>query len=89
MLAYAVRRVLATIPLLLVGTFIVYVLVAISGDPLAKLATCTQCDQQAFDRIIDLYDLDKSIPERYVNWVVNAVQGDFGPAVSFGSIDAG
>ncbi len=89
MLAYAVRRVLATIPLLLIGTFVVYVLVSISGDPLAKLATCTQCDQQAFDRIIDLYDLDKPIPERYVNWVVNAVQGDFGPAVSFGSIDAG
>lgn len=89
MLAYAVRRVLATVPLLLIGTFIVYVLVSISGDPLAKLATCTQCDQQAFDRIIDLYDLDKPIPERYVNWVVNAVQGDFGPAVSYGSIDAG
>ena len=89
MLAYAVRRVLATVPLLVLGTFIVYVLVAVSGDPLAKLATCNTCDQSAFDRIIDLYDLDKPIPERYANWIVNAVQGDFGPAVSFGSIDAG
>ena len=74
MLAYTLRRVLATIPLLLLGTFIVYVLVAISGDPLAKLATCTQCDQSAFDRIIDLYDLDKPLPERYFNWIVNAVR---------------
>ena len=89
MLAYTLRRVLATIPLLLLGTFIVYVLVAISGDPLAKLATCNLCDQSAFDRIIDLYDLDKPIPERYLNWIVNALQGDFGPAVSFGEIDAG
>ena len=89
MLAYTVRRVLATIPLLVLGTFIVYVLVAISGDPLAKLATCNTCDQSAFDRIIDLYDLDKPIPERYANWVVNALQGDFGPAVSYGSTDAG
>jgi peptide/nickel transport system permease protein len=84
MLAFAVRRILATIPLLLVGTFVVYTLTAVSGDPLARLATA-DVDQAAYDRIIALYNLDQPIPMRYASWLVNAVQGDMGPAPSHGS----
>jgi len=89
MLAYATRRILTTLPLLIIGTFIIYWLTSISGNPLLKFATCTQCDRSAFDRIIDLYQLDKPIPVRYFNWIVNATQGDFGPAISQGFNDAG
>jgi peptide/nickel transport system permease protein len=88
-LAYVARRVLTTIPLLLLGTFIIYVLVSISGDPLLKFATCVLCDQSAYDRIIELYQLDRPIPVRYLGWITNALQGDFGPAVSYGMQDAG
>ena len=84
MFAYVVRRILTTIPLLLVGTFIVFTLTAISGDPLARLAQL-DVDQGAYDRIIDLYNLDQPIPIRYANWVGNALQGDMGPAPSQGS----
>jgi peptide/nickel transport system permease protein len=88
MLAYATRRILATIPLLAIGTFIIYWLTAISGDPLLKFATCQLCDRSAYDRIIDLYQLDRPIPVRYANWVLDAVRGDFGPAISQGMADA-
>jgi peptide/nickel transport system permease protein len=88
MLAYATRRILATIPLLVIGTFIIYWLTAISGDPLLKFATCQLCDRSAYDRIIDLYQLDRPIPVRYANWVLDAVRGDFGPAISQGMADA-
>ena len=84
MFAYVVRRILATIPLLIVGTFIIYTLTAISGDPLSRLAT-VDVDQAAYDRIIALYNLDQPIPQRYANWMLGAVQGDMGPAVSQGS----
>ena len=84
MFAYAIRRVLTTIPLLLVATFIIFVLESVSGDPMARLATCVTCDQEAFDRIIELYELDKSIPERYVSWLGDAVTGDLGIATSLG-----
>jgi peptide/nickel transport system permease protein len=82
--AYVVRRVLSTIPLLIVGTFIVFVLTAVSGDPLSRLATAN-VDQAAYDRVIALYNLDQPIPIRYANWMINAVQGDMGPAPSQGS----
>jgi peptide/nickel transport system permease protein len=82
--AYAARRIVYTIPLLIVGTFLVFYLESISGDPLAKFATCTTCDQSAYDRIIDLYDLDQPIPQRYITWLGDAVTGDFGTSPRFG-----
>jgi peptide/nickel transport system permease protein len=85
--AYTVRRILTTIPLLLVGTFIIYSLTASVSDPLARLATCNTCDQSAFDRIIDLYDLDQPIPVRYVNWIVGAASGDMGQSPSQGNTE--
>jgi peptide/nickel transport system permease protein len=84
MFAYVVRRVLSTIPLLIVGTFVVFTLTAISGDPLAELAV-RDVDQAAYDRIIELYNLDQPIPVRYANWMVNALQGDMGPSPSQGN----
>ncbi len=87
MFAYTVRRVLTTIPLLIVGTFIIYTLTATVSNPLARLATCNTCDQAAFDRIIDLYDLDQPVPIRYANWMVSAATGDMGQAPSQGNAE--
>lgn len=89
MFAYAVRRVVATLPILLVGTFLVFVLVSVSGDPLANLATCVTCDESAYDRLIDLYSLDEPIPVRYVEWITDALGGDLGVAVTVGGDPVG
>jgi peptide/nickel transport system permease protein len=82
--AYIVRRTLTTIPLLIVGTFIIYTFTSLANNPLEQLATCQNCGPEAFQAIIDEYDLDQPIPVRYGNWVVNAVQGDMGAARSAG-----
>ncbi len=82
MFAYSARRLLATIPLLIISTFIIFWLVSISNDPRAKLAACATCDQSAYDYLIELYELDKPIPQRYLSWAGDALTGDFGTAVS-------
>ena len=82
MLAYVTRRVIATIPLLIVSTFIIFWLVSISNDPRSRLATCATCDESAYKRLEDLYELDKTIPLRYVGWLGDAATGDFGTAIS-------
>ncbi|MEZ5343528.1 MAG: hypothetical protein R2706_19450 [Acidimicrobiales bacterium] len=51
--------------LLLAATFITFLVTSWAADPLSKLATCNTCDQSAYDRLIELYELDKSPPERY------------------------
>lgn len=89
MLTYAFRRIAATLPVLVGATFLVYVLVSVANDPLARLATCTNCDQAAYDRIIDLYDLDQPIPVRFLGWIGSAVQGDLGVSTSLGEQPVG
>src|SRR5690606_29495022 len=75
---------LLAIPVILGSTIIAFGAVALSVDPLAGLATCTNCSEQARQVIIERHGLDKSIPERYVGWLSDAVQGDLGLATSQG-----
>jgi peptide/nickel transport system permease protein len=84
LLVYAVRRLILAVPLILLSTMLTFWAVSVSNNPLSKLATCTTCGPQAYQRIIDLYELDKSIPERYVGWLGDAVTGDLGTATSQG-----
>jgi len=86
MLGYTIRRVLTTIPLLLVATFLIFVLVSVSNDPRSRLAACGTCDESAFRRLEELYELDKPIPVRYFGWLSDVVAGDWGVALSINSI---
>jgi peptide/nickel transport system permease protein len=81
--AYAVRRVLTTIPLLLLGTFIVYAMTSQVADPLGALRLNVNADPAAYERIIDLYDLDEPVPVRYANWITDAAQGDMGSSPTY------
>lgn len=85
MFAYVVRRVMTTLPLLVIGTFIVFALTSQVADPLAPLRTNPNADQAAYQRIIDLYDLDEPVPVRYWNWMTDAVvEQDMGVSPALG-----
>jgi peptide/nickel transport system permease protein len=83
-LTYAIRRLLLAIPVIIFSTMIAFTAVALSVDPLAQLATCTDCSPQARQVIIERHGLDQSIPERYVGWLGDAVRGDLGISTSQG-----
>jgi peptide/nickel transport system permease protein len=85
-LAYAVRRLFASVVLLFVGTALVFYLTSISSNPELLLATCppTRCGPQFVAEFRQLFELDKSIPERYVGWLGDFVQGDLGISVKDG-----
>jgi peptide/nickel transport system permease protein len=73
MLSFVARRVAATIVVLLVASFFVYVLTAYSGDPLQDLRTSRDPDVQA--RINDLtrrLNLDVPPVLRYFLWLAGA-----------------
>ena len=85
MLTYAIRRLLAAIPVLLFSTFVMFWVVSSANDPLAELRiNCPNCSASAYDRLTDLYNLDQPIPQRYLNWLGGAVTGDFGVSPEFG-----
>lgn len=78
MLKLAGRRLLISIPMIFIVTFLVFALVDLApGDPARSLAG----DQQTPERIAQIRSelrLDDPLPVRYVRWVGNAIQGDFG-----------
>lgn len=88
MYVYALRRLLISVPLLLVSSIVVYALVHFAGDPLRDLeGRNPPVPEAVLDARRRLLGLDKSLPEQYWNWLTGIVTGDFGPSVK--GIDIG
>lgn len=81
MLAYSLRRLAATVPVLLAATLFTFLLVDLSGDPLEPLIFAVPPVPEATIEAVraKLY-LDRSILERYWLWLtgIGATNGDIG-----------
>jgi peptide/nickel transport system permease protein len=69
MLAYIVRRILYSIPVLIVSTFLSFTFVSLAGDPTAALRANPRFSQNTLHNIYLQYHLNRSIPVRYWFWV--------------------
>ena len=82
MLAYTVRRVLVSGPILVIATFVVFVMVSASGDPLSPLKTRNPPPSpRALEIEAHRLHLDQPLLLRYWHWITGVVRGDFGPSV--------
>lgn len=78
MLAYLIRRIVQTIPVLLVTSLIVFtVLRMIPGDPARNMAG-ENATPEDIAAITARLGLDKPLPQQYLIYLGNVVQGDFG-----------
>ena len=73
---------------LLFVSLIVFGLARITGDPMDVLAPIDMA-QEDQDALRAEWGLDKPVPEQYVIWLGNALQGDFGPSFLYSSETAG
>jgi peptide/nickel transport system permease protein len=82
MSSFVIRRLLISIPIVLLSSVLVFLLVANSGDPLAQLKAR---NPPPSPDVIALREhelnLDKPMPQRYVYWVTHFFRGDMGKAV--------
>lgn len=78
---FVLRRFAISIPLVVLASFLVFMLVAISGDPLAELRTNPNIPESTIEARRRALNLDKPLLARYGIWVKGAVQGDFGRAL--------
>ncbi|MGH7749891.1 MAG: ABC transporter permease, partial [Candidatus Dormibacteria bacterium] len=82
MLAYAVRRILVSVPILILATFVVFVMVSLSGDPLSQLkARNPPPPPHTIALEAHRLHLDESLLARYWHWITGVLHGDFGPSV--------
>ncbi|HEY0501336.1 MAG TPA: ABC transporter permease [Kutzneria sp.] len=84
MFQYLIRRLLISIPILLIGSFLVFILVASAGDPLAGLRTKPGITAQQIQSLSAQLGLDHSILVRYWDWLTGFLRGDWGTSVALG-----
>ena len=82
MLKYILKRLLMAIPVLLGVTFIVFTIMSFTpGDPVQTMLG-DNYTQEAYDEITEEMGLNDPFLVRYVNYVVDLVQGDMGVSYS-------
>jgi ABC-type dipeptide/oligopeptide/nickel transport system permease component len=82
---YIVRRILISIPLLIVGSFLVFSLVQGMGDPLGEWKLQKPRSPQEIELAYERTGYNDPFLERYVHWAGGFVTGDWGSSVVPGS----
>jgi glutathione transport system permease protein len=78
MWAYVLRRLAAGVLVLIVASFLMFVLVSLSGDPLATLHANPHISPATIAAARAELHLDQPLLERYWTWLTGFVHGDFG-----------
>lgn len=85
MYAFLARRVLSTVPVLLIVAVLVFLMLRLTpGDPAAVLAGDAANTEQ-IEQIRKGLGLDRSIPEQFVIWLGQMVRGDLGESYYYKS----
>jgi len=79
--AYVIRRVLYSIPVLIVSTFLSFTFISLAGDPRANLRANPTFSVQTYNMLEHKYHLDRAIPVRYWYWVEDAVTHKLGSSL--------
>lgn len=75
---FVLRRAVMAIPLIGLSSFVVFCLVAVSGDPLGELRANPNVPRETIELRRQQLNLDEPLLKRYGIWLSNAVTGDFG-----------
>jgi glutathione transport system permease protein len=81
MLKYFIKRLLGLAPTLLIVAVLVFLFVhMLPGDP-ARLAAGQDADEQTVELVRKELGLDRPLPEQFVSYFSNMLQGDFGTSM--------
>ncbi|HEY3977936.1 MAG TPA: ABC transporter permease [Streptosporangiaceae bacterium] len=80
--AFIARRIAAGIVLLLVASFLIYLLVSLSGNPLAALEANPHIAKATIAAAREQLHLNEPLLERYWTWLTGFLQGNFGTATT-------
>ena len=72
------RRLLMLIPVLLGVSFILYAIMSLTPGDAAQLLLGDNASEEAVEQLREELNLNGGFFERYSNWIVGVLQGDFG-----------
>ena len=82
MLTYVARRLLYSIPVLIVSTFLSFTFISLAGDPTANLRANPKFSAITMQHLQHTYHLDRSIPVRYGYWVEDVFTHKLGTSLT-------
>lgn len=82
MARYLIKRLLQAVPIMLLVSMIVFFLMGVMGNPV-RLMLPEDADPQDIAMLTKELGLDKPIPVRYVKFLGNLAQGDFGRSTRY------
>jgi peptide/nickel transport system permease protein len=82
MLAFAARRMLVAIPILLVSSILVFAFMRATTNPTQALVN-PRMSAAEVDRVRHAMGLDRSGPAQYVSWLKSFAQGDWGLSLTY------
>ncbi|MGZ4409039.1 MAG: ABC transporter permease [Gaiellaceae bacterium] len=82
MLTYIVRRLVLSVPVLIAATFLIFVFVSVSSNPLAQLYQNPHITKTEVKAIAHAKGLDQPVVARYWTWVKEAVLHKFGTGLT-------
>jgi len=85
MVRYAIRRLLFSIPVLLLSSILVFTVVHATTDPTALMRSNPRVSQADIQRVREQLGLDKSGPQQYLAWLSHFVRGDWGSSLITGA----
>lgn len=82
---FLVRRLAWAAGVLAVVSFMTFALMALApGDPVSILLAGRLRTPEMVESLQEMYNLTGPLPVRYVNWLADALQGDFGQSITYG-----
>ncbi|SDD00725.1 ABC transporter permease [Actinokineospora iranica] len=84
MIRFITRRLLISVPILLVGSFLCFFMVAGAGNPVAELRAKPGVTEAQVRALEVSLGLDQPIIVRYWTWLVNFLRGDWGQSIALG-----
>ena len=81
MLTYILRRILYSVPVLVVSSFLSFIFVSEAGDPLSGLRENPRVSQLTLRNLVVQYHLNKPVVERYWFWVQDVFEHKLGKSL--------
>jgi peptide/nickel transport system permease protein len=82
LIAYLLRRIVYTLPIMAGVAVVCFALVHLApGDPLVSILP-PDASQELQQQLKTLYGFDRSLPEQFFSWVWRALQGDLGTSIA-------
>lgn len=79
---YLIKRILQMIPVMIIITMIIFVLLNVAGDPTVNLLPLDATDAER-EELRTAMGLNRPLPIQYLDFLGNAVKGDFGNSYRF------